>query len=186
MYGATTKAGFTEQSDGAGLVRALRQQLRLVQRKLGSLADRLSDAEYQLERLEASLRGTPMPVVKASLRYPSDAVARNFKWLGGGFFQIDGARLQLSHMKASLLRILAAENGRRLDALVGWKSNQEIRALLDKLAGSPSTSHGISQLIYQLRRDFMKAGLDPGLIQSHARLGRRLALRQESSPAACL
>jgi len=86
-------------------------------------------------------------------------------------------------MHVHLLRILACDGGRRLDELVGWKSKAQIREALKKLCGSASTPHGLDQLIYNLRIEFAQAGLDPDLIQSDPRLGRRLALRRPSAKA---
>jgi len=173
-------AGSTQTRCAADAVRSLRRELRLIERQLGALSDRVSDLNFWLQGLEARWRGQQLPLPPARARVHGYAVASSFKWLGGGTCEIDGVRITLGHLKACLLRILAMEQGCGPDDLVGWKSNQEIRRWLDKLTGTPSTPHGLAQLVYQLRNEMAKAGLAPSLIQSHSRLGRRLALRRPS------
>jgi len=168
----------------ADWLRGLQRQMRSLNRCLGRATDLAADLLFDLEqRIKDPRAGSIRRPRVCRYRRKKSVWVTRFRWLGAGEFSLDGTTLILDGMKAHLLRILACNGGRQVDELVGWKCKAQIRRTLEELCGSASTPHGLDQLIYQLRVEFVKAGLDPDLIQSDSRLGRRLALRRPTAKA---
>lgn len=174
-------------------IREVRRRVQADRRRIDTLADSLLDTDIVLETVARELTAPdppqprqpgPWPVRKVRAggmaRRPWDpsAVVSAFEWRpqadGTGWFRVNATEIKLSPLLSDLLCILAMEKGHSDDEAVGFKSCEELAAWLGKKGGRTFNKHAIAELTRRLRVAFLRAGLDPWLIQTHRRLGRRL------------
>ncbi len=97
--------------------------------------------------------------LKLDWRPPGWAVAR-----------IDGKEVRLAPSVASLLEVLAADNGRSIDALDGWKTREEVKQQLEKRTGRQTSDHALNTLVWRLRQAlWQQAGLHKESVQINPR-----------------
>ena len=98
--------------------------------------------------------------------------------------RIDGGKqFTLPPTLADLMTALSMDNGLSDDALVGWKTVNEIAEYLAKQTGRPVSKRAITQNVYRLRKElFDRGGVNPYLVQTNRRRGVRFALRRKTSP----
>lgn len=77
----------------------------------------------------------------------------------------------------ALLKILLMAPGMAPDGLLAWIGYDRLTDLLRAALEEPVTRKNLHNLVYRLREDLELHGLDRGLIESHADLGVRMAIR---------
>jgi hypothetical protein len=89
----------------------------------------------------------------------------------------------LSPMLAALLLVLAQDDGRSDDDLVGWKNYEQISSGMESRTGKKLSLKALRQNVLRLRNFLENSGLDGGLIQTN-KLERsyRFALRRKAFP----
>jgi len=163
----------------------LRSELRAVRAALERQVDRLDRMEQDLSVVIEVARAAGLPVdlpppgrgpVVHSLicrRSPDDSA--EFQADGGGFF---GLPPRLSQF---LLYLASAPKGGE-DALVSWRSRENLVGFLQVQTGRKIPCRYVNNIVHLLKNAFQKAGLDRRLIQTHTRKGVRLALKYQPSP----
>lgn len=123
----------------------------------------------------------PFPPPHAVEGFPVVSRMSCHKQLDGAWkFDLDGRSLVLRGRCAELLLLLAGNESKATDELVGWKECELLRASLGN--GSLLSAGALDNLVYRLRRAIEKqTGLPRSVILRHASLGVRLALRRPSS-----
>jgi hypothetical protein len=163
----------------------LRSELRAVRASLERQVDRLDQIDQDLSVLIEVARAAGLPIdpsltghgpVAHSLvcrRNPDDSA--EFQVDGGAFF---GLPPQLSQF---LLFLASAPKGAE-DALVSWRSREDVVGYVRMQAGRKVPGRYVNNVVHLLRGAFRKVGLDGRLIQTHRRKGIRLALKHQPAP----
>ncbi len=91
-----------------------------------------------------------------------------------------GIEFSLAPRLADVLQFIASggKDAAPDDSLVGWRKRSDIKAFLETLAGKGVSPGYVNGMVHLLRDSLGKAGYDRGLIQTHGRLGVRLALKR--------
>ena len=186
--------------DLAERVRYLGRRLKVLADKIGRTEELATTIEYELERLEQAIEAGSLPMpdagapprrtlpVRVALRQTAEQGALLFELKrlsdGSAAVRVDaGKAFQLPPALADLLSVLAAEGGPSEDGLVGWKTLEEVRIVMTKKTGKPTSKHAVTQQVYRLRREILhRGGVNPFLIQSHRRHGLRFARRTKPVP----
>jgi hypothetical protein len=115
-----------------------------------------------------------LPVVHSLIcrRNPDDSA--EFQVDGGGFF---GLPPRLSQF---LLFLASAPKGGE-DALVAWRSREDLVEFLEVQTGHKIPRRYVNNVVHLLKNAVQKVGLDRRLIQTHERKGVRLALKHQSA-----
>jgi hypothetical protein len=162
----------------------LRSELRAIRAALERQVDRLDRMDRDLSVVISVARAAGqhvdnssaghLPVVHSLIcrRNPDDSA--EFQVDGGGFF---GLPPRLSQF---LLFLASAPKGGE-DALVSWRSREDLVAFLEVQTGHKIPRRYVNNVVHLLKNAFQKVGLDRRLIQTHERKGVRLALKHQSA-----
>jgi len=174
-------------------------RLALRQEKLAQLisaAEELADSiRLEVEQIKAFLAaGTPIRVPErtderaaATLRQAAQGGVGVLKIRplpsGRKEFRIDGGGpFTLPPVLGELLGILALDAGHSDDNLVGWKSLKDLALVLGQKSGKYYTKAAVTKKLWSLREALTSRGVNPCLVQTNLRRGRRFALRQPFGP----
>jgi len=187
---------------GVGPGPELGERLRRLAREHRALLRRLSRAEemadgiaLELEEITHQLEGAPdraAPPVARGAASDTRALLRRAAEGGAGelvlrrvadgswLTRVDaGKEFPLPPILGELLAVLAWDSGVSTDALVGWKTVEELGELLAKRTGQVLSRHAVTQNVYRLRQVLFERGnVNPHLVQTHRRYGLRFALRR--------
>ena len=98
-------------------------------------------------------------------------------------FQVDGSTyFCLPPRLSQVLLFLASAPKAPEDALIAWRSREDLVGFLRHQVGRDVPSRYLNNLVHILKNAFQKAGLDRRLIQTHKRKGIRLALKHLAVP----
>ena len=160
-------------------IRDLVHEVRLVRSRLEAQIDRLDRIEREL----VALMGSGMPARRAESGV--GLVAHNLEMQpradGSALVAIDGGRrFVLAPQLAEVFRFLATGDKDRSgsDALVGWRSREEILLFLHETARKDYLPRYVNNLVYRLKTALRKAGYDCSLIQTHRHKGVRVAFKR--------
>lgn len=166
-------------------LRILLHDVRLLQSALEAQIPRLERIELDLVTLQRMLPShaghkpvAPQPCRDVVYNLHVDPHSN-----GTVVFSIDGgAEFSLAPRLAEVFQFIAsgAKEGRGDDPLVGWRRRADIKAFLEQHAGKSVSAGYVNSMVNLLRDSLDKAGYDRGLIQTHARLGVRLALKRSA------
>ncbi len=179
--------------------RYLRDLVAALEQRLAGLVKLIGEAELQADSIWADLRqikkfleeGAPVQVKEKietlaaeALRRAAAAGVRSLliRPLPGGAkeFKIDnGKPFALPPVLAELLTILAGDAGPGEDGLVTWKTPKEVANALGQKAGRSYTRAAVNRKLWCLKQALSRRGVNPYLVQTHRRLGRRFAVRPQ-------
>lgn len=172
--------------DPAASAEDLLREAQVLRGVLDRQIDRLDRIEKHLRGIIAFLRGSPRawqllpeplgPPVAYSLitrRLPDDSVE----------IRVDGYKpLVLAPQLAELVRFLTSNGDKKDGEAEGWRSREDIAAWLGVVTGNKVRRQYVNNLVSRLRGKFKRAGLPPGLIQTHRTKGVRFSMKR-SVPA---
>lgn len=93
------------------------------------------------------------------------------------------AKFDLAPTLAALLEILITDPGTSDDALIGWRSRDEVARMLGARLGKTVGQHSLTQDLARLTDALTAANVNPFLIQREDVRGLRFALRRSACPA---
>ncbi|MGO8757451.1 MAG: hypothetical protein ACLQG3_04935 [Terracidiphilus sp.] len=166
-------------------LRILLHDTRLLRSALEAQVVRLERIELDLVTLQRALFSAsghkpPAPGVGQEVAYNLRVDPRPN---GSSAFSIDGgAEFTLPPRLAEVFQFIASgeKDSAGDDPLVGWRNRPDIKAFLEQRTGKSVSAGYVNSLVNLLRNSLGGAGYERGLIQTHGRLGVRLALKRSA------
>lgn len=170
--------------------RAWTHELRLIAGGLDSLCERIARLERRIVEyfkahpcLPSSADDHILPTGEPFVSY----VDVDRRADGSAEIAMDGGRrFKLAPQLAEFFLFLASgeRNPESKDPLVGWRSRAQIRDCLSRWSGRELPPRFVNNLVHRLKVELDRAGYDSLLIQTHRRMGVRLACRAASAAQA--
>jgi hypothetical protein len=172
-------------------------KVKSLQRKISAAEEELDEVLWELLELEREIGGSPAvpaPGRARRVRSREEEILKLMAEAGVATvdlvrlsdsteLHVDGGRsIRLTHRLAGLMEILIEERASD-DGLVGWKSLDEVGALLGRTGGAPLRRHAVNHLLYRLRVRLRASGENPFLVQLRKGTGVRFALRRKPAAA---
>jgi hypothetical protein len=163
----------------------LRSELRAVRAALERQVDRIDRMEQDLSVVIEAARAAGEPINFSTLGHMPVAHSLNYRRNAddSAEFQIDGGGyFYLPPRLSQVLLFLASAPKAGEDALVTWRSREDLVEFLQRQIGREIPTRYVNNIVHLLKNAFQKVGLDRRLIQTHKRKGVRLALKHLSVP----